>query len=402
MSLLPADAALARILEDVAPLGEETVSVSDADGRVLARDLAATLTQPPFNSSAMDGYAIFGSAAASPGDRWEVVGQSAAGRGFSGAVARGQAVRIFTGAPVPENCGTVVIQENVTRDGDVIVATDATVAGANIRVAGVDFRAGEIALRRGRRLDPHALTLAAAMGQASLPVVRRPVVAILATGDELVPPGTAPGPDQIISSNPIGLAALVARAGGTARLLGIAPDKIDAITARIRDARDADVLITIGGASVGDLDLVGPALEQEGIALDFWKVAIRPGKPLMFGKLGQQRVLGLPGNPVSALITARVFLLPLIGALLGVPRAAQTREVATLTAPLEANGPRLHLMRAQLGRGVDGTLSVSPMPSQDSSLLSALTEADCLIWREPNAHPLAPGAPVEIERLTFR
>ena len=402
MSLLPADAALARILEDVAPLGEETVSVSDADGRVLARDLAATLTQPPFNSSAMDGYAIFGSAAASPGDRWEVVGQSAAGRGFSGAVARGQAVRIFTGAPVPENCGTVVIQENVTRDGDVIVATDATVAGANIRVAGVDFRAGEIALRRGRRLDPHALTLAAAMGQASLPVVRRPVVAILATGDELVPPGTAPGPDQIISSNPIGLAALVARAGGTARQLGIAPDKIDAITARIRDARDADVLITIGGASVGDLDLVGPALEQEGIALDFWKVAIRPGKPLMFGKLGQQRVLGLPGNPVSALITARVFLLPLIGALLGVPRAAQTREVATLTAPLEANGPRLHLMRAQLGRGVDGTLSVSPMPSQDSSLLSALTEADCLIWREPNAHPLAPGAPVEIERLTFR
>ncbi len=402
MSLLPADAALARILEDVAPLGEETVSVSDADGRVLARDLAATLTQPPFNSSAMDGYAIFGSAAASPGDRWQVVGQSAAGRGFSGAVARGEAVRIFTGAPVPETCGTVVIQENVTRDGDAIVATDATTAGANIRVAGVDFRAGEIALRRGRRLDPHALTLAAAMGQASLPVIRRPVVAILATGDELVPPGTSPGPDQIISSNPIGLAALVARAGGTARLLGIAPDKIDAITARIRDARDADVLITIGGASVGDLDLVGPALEQEGIALDFWKVAIRPGKPLMFGKLGQQRVLGLPGNPVSALITARVFLLPLIGALLGVPRAAQTREVATLTAPLEANGPRLHLMRAKLGRGTDGTLSVSPMPSQDSSLLSALTEADCLIWREPNAHPLAPGAPVEIERLTFR
>ena len=402
MSLLPADAALARILEGVAPLGEETVSVSDADGRVLARDLAASLTQPPFNSSAMDGYAIFGSTAASPGDRWQVVGQSAAGRGFSGAVARGQAVRIFTGAPVPETCGTVVIQENVMREGDVIVATDATPAGANIRVAGVDFRAGEIALRRGRRLDPHALTLAAAMGQASLPVVRRPVVAILATGDELVQPGTAPGPDQIISSNPIGLAALVARAGGTARLLGIAPDKIDAIAARIRDARGADVLITIGGASVGDLDLVGPALEREGIALDFWKVAIRPGKPLMFGKLGQQRVLGLPGNPVSALITARVFLLPLIGALLGVPPQTQSREVATLTAPLEANGPRLHLMRAKLGRGVDGTLSVSPMPSQDSSLLSALAEADCLIWREPNAHPLAPGAPVEIERLTFR
>ncbi|MDQ8700368.1 gephyrin-like molybdotransferase Glp [Hyphomicrobium sp. LHD-15] len=402
MSLLSADAALARILDGVSPLGEETVAVGEADGRVLARDLAAALTQPPFNSSAMDGYAVFGSAAASPGDRWEVVGQSAAGRGFSGAVSQGQAVRIFTGAPVPDGCGTVVIQENVTREGDVIVATDATTAGANIRVAGVDFRAGEIALRRGRRLDPHALTLAAAMGQASLPVIRRPVVAILATGDELVPPGTPPGPDQIISSNPIGLAALVTRAGGTARLLGIAPDKIDAITARIRDARDADVLITIGGASVGDLDLVGPALEREGIALDFWKVAIRPGKPLMFGKLGQQRVLGLPGNPVSALITARVFLLPLIGALLGAPRATQTREVATLTAPLDANGPRLHLMRAKLGRGADGTLSVSPMPSQDSSLLSALSEADCLIWRGPDADALAPGASVEIERLAFR
>jgi molybdopterin molybdotransferase len=399
MALLPADTALARILDGVEPLALEMVPVAEADGRVLARDLAATLTQPPFNSSAMDGYAIFGTDASSSGDRWDVVGVSAAGRGFSGVVSPGQAVRIFTGAPVPAECGTVVIQENVTREGDVIVATDATAAGTNIRAAGVDFKAGEVALRCGRRLDPHTLTLAAAMGHASLPVVRQPVVAILATGDELVPPGTAPGPDQIVSSNPVGLAALVARAGGTVRLLGIAPDRIEVIGARIREACDADVLITIGGASVGDLDLVGPALNQEGIALDFWKVAIRPGKPLMFGRLGETRVLGLPGNPVSALITARVFLLPLIDALLGVPRETHARETAILSQPLEANGPRLHLMRAKLGRRDDGVLTVAPMPSQDSSLLSALADANCLIWRAPDAEAAAAGTPVEVERL---
>jgi molybdopterin molybdotransferase len=399
MSLVPADIALARILDGVLPLAAEMVAVAEADGRVLACDLSANLTQPPFNSSAMDGYAIYGSAAAMPGERWRVVGQSAAGRGFSGKVSPGEAIRIFTGAPVPADCGTVVIQENVARDGDAIVATDATPAGANIRAAGIDFKAGQIALARGRRLDPHALTLAAAMGHAVLPVVRQPLVAILATGDELVPPGILPGPDQIISSNPIGLAALVARAGGKARLLGIAPDTIEALGERIRAAREADVLITIGGASVGDLDLVGPALKQEGIALDFWKVAIRPGKPLMFGRLGGTRVLGLPGNPVSALITARVFLLPLIHALLGMPPEPRPREVAMLSAPLEANGPRLHLMRAKLGRREDGTLSVAPMPSQDSSLLSALTEADCLIVRVADALPAAAGDAVEIERL---
>jgi molybdopterin molybdotransferase len=399
MTLLAADTALQRILDGVTPLSDEMVSVADADGRVLARDLVSTLTQPPFNSSAMDGYAIYGDGAVSPGDRWNVIGTSAAGRGFLGGVAAGQAVRIFTGAPVPAGCGTVVIQENATRDGDVIVATDATAAGANIRAAGIDFKSGEIALARGCRLDPHALTLAAATGHASVPVVRQPVIAILATGDELVPPGTAPGPDQIVSSNPIGLAALVTRAGGVPRLLGIAPDRVEAIAKRIRAARDADVLVTIGGASVGDLDLVGPALEREGIALDFWKVAIRPGKPLMFGRLGDTRVLGLPGNPVSALITARVFLLPLIGALLGVSQGAGTQETAILARPLEANGPRLHLMRAKLGRGANGVLTVAPMPSQDSSLLSALASADCLIRRDPDAPPAAAGENVTIERL---
>lgn len=399
MALIPVATALAHILDGLPLPDEETLSVFDADGRVLTRDLDARFTQPPFPASAMDGYAIFGEAAAAVGARWTVIGESAAGCGFSGDVQSGQAVRIFTGAPVPAGCGTVVIQEDVARDGDVIVATCATHAGANIRPQGNDFRAGDVLLPRGTRLDPHALTLAAAMGHGEVPVARRPVVALLATGDELVPPGAHPGPDQIVSSNPVGLAALVQRAGGVARHLGIAPDRMDALRARIGAARDADILVTIGGASVGDHDLVGPALREEGIDLAFWKVAIRPGKPLMFGRLDRTRVLGLPGNPVSALVTARVFLLPLIRALLGMPAQPDDTETAVLTQALGTNGPRLHLMRAKLGRDASGALTVTPMPSQDSALLSALVEANCLIWRAPDAPASAAGESVRIVRL---
>ena len=399
MALLPVATALAQILDGIPPPDEETVSIFEADGRVLTQDLEARFTQPPFPASAMDGYAIFGDAVAAVGDRWTVVGESAAGRGFSGAVQSGQAVRIFTGAPVPAGCRTVIIQEDVSRDGDAIVATCATSAGANIRPQGNDFRAGDVLLARGTRLDPHALTLAAAMGHGEVPVARRPVVAILATGDELVPPGAHPGPDQIVSSNPVGLAALVQRAGGLARHLGIVPDRMGALRDRIREARQGDILITIGGASVGDHDLVGPALREEGIELAFWKVAIRPGKPLMFGRLERTRVLGLPGNPVSALVTARVFLLPLIRALLGMPPQPNDIETAVLTRGLDANGPRLHLMRAKLGRDASGALAVAPMPSQDSALLSALVEANCLIWREPDAAASAAGDAVRIVRL---
>jgi molybdopterin molybdotransferase len=399
MSLVSVAVALERVLADTVPLGPETAAIADADGRVLALDLAAKYTLPPFAASAMDGYAIHGSDAAPIGERWTVVGESAAGRGFSGVVGPGQATRIFTGAPVPEGCGTVVIQENISRAGDVITAIDATAAGANIRKAGNDFSQGDVLLTRGHRLDAHTITLAAAMGYGELPVVRRPVVAILATGDELVPPGAVPGPDQIVSSNPVGLAALVARTGGIARPLGIAPDREDALAASIREARGADILVTIGGASVGDHDLVGPVLRKEGLDLAFWKVAIRPGKPLMFGRLDAMRVLGLPGNPVSALITARVFLVPLIEALLGVAREAKAPETAILTRPLDANGPRLHLMRAKLGRRADGALTVAPTPSQDSSLLTALAGADCLIVREPDAPAGAAGDLVKVERL---
>jgi len=399
MPLLPVADALARVLADIAPPAEEIVPITEAAGRVLAQDLAARLTQPPFDASAMDGYAVHGDGAALIGSQWRVVGESAAGRGYTGEVGLGQAVRIFTGAPVPKGCGTVVIQEDVSRAGDLVTAIDGTALGANIRRAGDDFAQGQVLLKRGRRLEAHTVTLAAAMGYGAVPVARQPVVAILATGDELVPPGTLPGPDQIVSSNPVGLAALVAEAGGVPRLLGIAPDRIEAIKAGIAEARDADVLVTIGGASVGDHDLVGAALTEQGLDLAFWKIALRPGKPLMFGRLGAQRVLGLPGNPVSALITARVFLMPLIRALLGAPTEARALETAILTLPLEANGPRLHLMRARLGRDAAGALSVTPMPSQDSSLLAALVEADALIRREPGAAKANVGDAVPVERL---
>ena len=399
MSLLPVAVALERVLADAGPLGIETVALDEAAGRVLTEDLVAKLTQPPFDASAMDGYAVHGKAPAPTGSQWTVVGESAAGRAFAGDVAPGQAVRIFTGAPVPEGCGTVVIQEDVSRAGALITAVDATAAGANIRVAGNDFSEGDVLLARGRKLDAHTVTLAAAMGYGAVCVARRPVVAILATGDELVAPGARPGPDQIISSNPLGIAALVTQAGGVARPLGIAPDRMDALAAKIEEARGADVLVTIGGASVGDHDLVGAALKNEGLDLGFWKVALRPGKPLMFGRLGNMRVLGVPGNPVSALVTARVFLVPLIKALLGEPSAPRVTETAKLAAPLEANGPRLHLIRATLARDPSGGVTVAPLRSQDSSLLSALAKADCLIWRQPNAGRLDVGDTVEIERF---
>lgn len=398
MALMPVEDALARLLAAVPEPKSEPVSIYEARGRVLADDLAARLTQPPFDASAMDGYAIR-SADSRDGARLRLVGHSRAGESFAGGVSETTAVRILTGAPVPDGADTVVIQENVRLEDDAIVIVEAPAKGANIRRRGIDFKDGEIGLHRGVRLDAHRTALAAAMGHGTVPVYRRPRVAILATGDELVEPGTTPGPDQIVSSNPAGLKAMIEDEGAIAILLGIARDDRGDLTARIERARaDADVLVTIGGASVGDHDLVGPVLRDLGMDFAFWKIAMRPGKPLMFGRLGETLVLGLPGNPVSALIAARVFLVPLIAKATGRTHDAR-RERARLLAPLEENGPRLHYMRAKLSTAPDGTLAVTPLASQDSSLLAALSTANCLILRAPGAAAADVGADVDVERL---
>jgi molybdopterin molybdotransferase len=349
----------------------------------------------------MDGYAVRAADVGKLPATLAVIGQAAAGHPFAGSVAAGQAVRIFTGAPLPAGADAIVIQENADRDGDKVNVRDGSIDKGHIRRRGFDFREGETLLAAGRRLGPREVALAAAMGHGTLPVRRRPRVAILSTGDELVAPGQTPGHGQIVSSNHLGVAALAELAGAEVRLLGIARDTRDSLDAHFDQARDADVIVTIGGASVGDHDLVGPVLEARGMSLSFWKIAMRPGKPLMFGRLGQARVLGLPGNPVSSLVCTRVFLVPLIRALLGVPARGEEIVQARAGVALEANGPRQHYMRATSAPGSDGLAVVTPVRSQDSSLLAPLAEADCLLVRPPQAPALSLGALVPILPLDF-
>jgi len=302
---------------------------------------------------------------------------------------------------VPAGADAIVIQENVARDGARITVRDGTPERSHIRDKGFDFAAGDALLEAGRRLGPREVSLAAAMGYGELPVRRRPRVAVLATGDELVPPGVSPGPGQIIASNHLGVAALAEANGAEARLLGIARDTRESLDAHIARAADADVIITIGGASVGDHDLVAPVLEARGMTLSFWKIAMRPGKPLMFGRLGKSRVLGLPGNPVSAIVCGRVFLVPLIRALLGRPDSGQGLQAARAAVAVEANGPRTHYMRATSKPGADGLPEVTPVRSQDSSLLAPLALADCLLVRPASAPAVPAGSPVSILPLDF-
>ncbi len=388
--------ALARILADVAPMPAERVSIADAHTRILAAPLAARLTQPPFNASAMDGYAVRARDVASLPARLRVIGEAAAGHPFAATVGPAEAVRIFTGAPVPDGADAVVIQENTSRDGDGVTIVDGSPDRDHIRLRGSDFAEGSVLLAAGTRLGPRELSLAAAMGHGEVSVYRRPRVAVLATGDELVPPGVLPQAGQIVASNHLGVAALATRAGADATLLGIARDTRESLDAHIAKAAGADILVTIGGASVGDHDLVAPALEARGMRLAFWKIAMRPGKPLMFGALDGGRVLGLPGNPVSALICARVFLLPLIGALLGQSTARETAHRARTTVRLPANGPRAHYVRAVSRMAPDGTLEVTPIPSQDSALLAPLALADVLIVYPANAPATEAGGHVQV------
>ncbi len=393
MSLLPVDEAVARLLAGVTPLTAEEMSLAEARGRVLAEDVKALLTHPPFPASAMDGYAVR-AAEAKAGARLKVVGMSRAGEHFPGALGPGQAVRIFTGAPVPDGADAILIQENAKRAGDMVEVVEPTSAGRHIRRAGLDFRAGDARLYAGTRLGPHAISLAASMGHAALGVRRKPRVAILANGDELVPPGAKPGLDQIVSSNGIGLAALVNEIGGDAIDLGIAPDKREAISAFVDRAVGADILVTSGGASVGEHDLVQDALKDRGLKLDFWKIAMRPGKPLMVGRLGEMRVLGLPGNPVSTFVCAELFLKPLLRAMLGLPTTANT-ATAKLRMPMPENDARQDYVRARLAETADG-LEATPFDVQDSSMLSTLAAADALIVRPIRAPAAAAGDTVPV------
>ena len=369
--------ALRDLFALVTPLPAEDVPLRAAAQRVLARDVTARRDQPPFAASAMDGYAVHASDHRQ-GATLQVIGEAAAGHGWQGKLAPGQALRIFTGAPLPAGAARVVIQENVTRAGDTITITDASDSGSNIRPQGGDFAQGT-PLPAPRRLTPSDIALLAAMNIASVPVTRKPVVAIIATGDELVQPGDHPGPDQIIASNSYGLAALVEAAGATARLLPIARDNIAALEQSFALARGADLIITIGGASVGDHDLVGQVAQTLGMQRSFYKIAMRPGKPLMAGRLGSAAMIGLPGNPVSAMVCGHVFVLPVIRKMLGLGADPAPLHTAALAHDIGSNGPRAHYMRAHLANG-----QVTIYDRQDSSLLSVLTQANCLALRPPH------------------
>lgn len=402
MSLLPVEDALARILDGAAPLTGETIDIAEAAGRVLAADVHARLTQPPFDASAVDGFAVRGADIAAPPAMLRLIGEAAAGRACPGALDPGEAVRIFTGAPVPAGADAVVMQENAEWDGETVTIHESTAQGAAIRPRGNDFAEGDRLLMAGTRLTARDLLLAASANNARLSVRRKPRVAILATGDELVPPGGDPRPDQIISSIPTGLSAMIAAAGGAPDPLGIASDSRESLRDHLAGAAQAELLLTIGGASVGEHDLVRAALMDAGYEIGFWRIAMRPGKPLMFGRRGTARAIGLPGNPVSAMICARVFAVPLIDALLGAHSGPQRRARAVLETALPGNGPRKHYMRASRAADPDtGALRVRPQPSQDSALTAALARADCLIVRAPHARAAEPGERVDILPLDF-
>lgn len=395
--LVPMDQALAHLLDDVEPLPEETVGLPEAAGRVLAADIFARRTQPPFDASAMDGYAVRAADLAALPARLKVIGASIAGSRFEGSVGPGEAARIFTGAPVPEGADSILLQEDARKAGDdIIEALEASGAGRHIRRAGLDFEEGELLLEAGRVLDPAALSLAAAANHAQLAVVRAPLVAVLATGSELVAPGATPGPDQIVASNSYGIAAIAREAGAKVLDLGIEPDEPDRIAAAIRAALDAgaDVIVTLGGASVGEHDLVREVLTSEGMQLDFWKIAMRPGKPLMSGRFGATRALGLPGNPVSSLVCAHLFMKPLLARLGGRAFAPDLRD-AVLGADMKPNDHRQDHVRA-LVEMQEGRLVATPFTVQDSSMLKTLAAANALILRLPHAPAAGKGDPCRV------
>ena len=394
--MLSVEEALERILRDVSPLPSETVSIAQAAGRALAEDAVSRVTQPPADVSAMDGYALRAEDTAVIPARLRLVGSAPAGGAEGMAVGPGEAVRIFTGGPLPDGADAIVIQEDTREEGAEVIVGEAAEAGQFVRRAGLDFRAGDLGIAAGQLLTARDIGLAAAMNIPWLKVRRRPRVAILATGDEIVMPGEPIGPNQIVSSNALALSAMIESCGGEAVNLGIARDDAASLSAISQGAEGSDLFVTTGGASVGERDLVRQVLGDRGLELDFWKIAMRPGKPLMFGRLGRTAMLGLPGNPVSSLVCALLFLRPLLDRLMGLNRPAHPVEQAILGARLPANDRRQDYLRARLRRDGPGPATVTAYQRQDSSMLATLAHSDCLIVRPPFAPEIAAGAAVDI------
>jgi molybdopterin molybdotransferase len=400
--MIPVAEAQANVLNGVTRLAAEDVSIADAFGRILAEDVASRTTQPPVAVSSMDGYAVRAADVASVPAGLKLIGESSAGRGFTGKMGPGETVRIFTGAPLPDGADAVVIQEDTDVAGTQITMKESSGVGRYVRPAGLDFAAGQVLLKAGKRINSRDVALIAGMNVPWVKVTRRPRIAILSTGNELVMPGEAMGPHQIISSNSLGLAAFVTAAGGIAVNLGIAIDEPGALREKLAGIRGMDMLVTIGGASVGDYDLVKQVAGAEGLDINFSQVAMRPGKPLIFGTIHGVPMLGLPGNPVSAGVCATLYLKPAIDVMLGAKTAADAgtvTETALLGADVPENDRRQDYLRSKLELSASGELTATPFAKQDSSMLAFFAQADCLVVRAPNAPALKKGERVPVVRL---
>lgn len=398
-ALLSVEEARSRILAAMPLMGSESVPLPAAHGRVASDDVAARMSHPPVAVSAMDGYALRSDDVRELPVRLRQIGVSRAGVRFAGTLTPGACVRIFTGAMVPDGADLIALQEDATEAGGDVEIREVPRKGQHIRRAGLDFTAGQVCVGKGRVITARDIGLLAASGHVEVPVRRRPRIAILSTGDELVAPGDVPGPDQIVGSNGVALAAAVAGWGGVPIDLGIAPDRAEAIAAASDRARDADMLATTGGASVGEHDLVQTSFMQRGFVSSFWRIAMRPGKPLMFGRIGDLPVLSMPGNPVSAMVCALLFVRPALQAMLGAAPTAPVFETAVLGAAMPANDVREDYVRATLERGEAGRLVVRPFPTQDSSMQMTLAQAEALIRRAPFAPPAAQGESVDVIRF---
>jgi molybdopterin molybdotransferase len=394
--MISVEEALSRLLTPLEKLPLEQISIADAIGRVLAEDLGARRTQPPFAVSAMDGYALRAEDVAAVPVELRIVAEVPAGAGFGGHVGPGEAARIFTGAPMPAGTDTIVIQEDTEREGDRVRVLEGAARGRYVRREGLDFGEGDVLLRAGRRLTARDIGLAAAMNRPWLFVHRRPRVGVLSTGDEIVMPGDPIGPHQIVSSNSLSLAAFVAACGGIPVSVGNAPDDPAALRQVAAATRGVDLLVTTGGASVGEHDLVRDVLGADGLELDFWQIAMRPGKPLMVGRYRGTPMVGLPGNPVSTVVCALLFLRPALDRLSGAVSAEEAAPTARLGTALPKNDRRQDYLRSRLARAADGTLEVFPFEVQDSSMMRLLSEADCLVVRPPQAPAIAAGTTVSI------